>query len=154
MVYFVIEFQSGDTGAALIYKYNTYSEAEYKYYDTMRAASASSVPKHGAILFDENMNMHLFNGVAHRETPSDIMLYYVLEFQTGGEVDAVIPVYYTDRAIAEQKYHQVLAAAAVSSVPKHGVIMVTSDMFEVKKEMAYRAPVVEEEEPEVEPETV
>ena len=69
------------------------------------------------------------------------MIYYVIEFQTGGSGSA-LPISYTDRALAFQKYHQIMAAASISDVPKHGAMVITEDLyvFEDKKELAYREP--------------
>ena len=73
------------------------------------------------------------------------MVYYVIEFQTG-DTGSVIPVAYTDRSLAFQKYHQIMSAASVSDVPKHGAMVITEDLyvFEDKKELAYREPVESE----------
>ena len=69
------------------------------------------------------------------------MLYYVLEFQTNGEVGSVIPYTYTDRALAYQKYYEIMSAASVSQVEKHGAMIITGDLYELKSELAYREPI-------------
>lgn len=63
------------------------------------------------------------------------MTYIVIELQTTatGEVAHILNVF-TDRNNAEMKYHQILAAAAVSAIPTHAAVMLTSDGREVKHE--------------------
>lgn len=53
------------------------------------------------------------------------MNYIVIEAQTTNGVTATIVNTYADYAHAEQKYHTVLAAAAVSTVPIHSASMLT-----------------------------
>lgn len=69
------------------------------------------------------------------------MIYYVIEFQSGDSGNA-LPIAYTDPTLAFQKYHQIMAAASISNVPKHGAMVITEDLyvFEGKKELAYREP--------------
>ena len=60
-------------------------------------------------------------------------IYYVIEFQsdaTGG----CLPASYTNRADAEEKYHQVLQFAAKSEVRKHGAMIINEDGFVLKSE--------------------
>lgn len=63
------------------------------------------------------------------------MVYYVLEFQTGVNSGAVLPVAYTDRATAEAAYHTILSAAATSNVRKHGAMLCNEDMFIIKQDI-------------------
>lgn len=76
------------------------------------------------------------------------MNYFVFEFQTN-ETGTCLVGSFTDRVQAESAYYTILAAAAVSTVKKHGAMLCNEDMFVLKKEMAYRAP---EPEPQPEPE--
>lgn len=69
------------------------------------------------------------------------MLYYVLEFQTNGTVGAIVTYTYTDRSIAYQKYYEIMSAASVSDVAKHGAMIITGDLYELKSELAYREPI-------------
>lgn len=49
------------------------------------------------------------------------MNYIVIEFQTDNDnVTSAIPYVYSDRSVAEQKYHMILSAAAVSGLKYHG----------------------------------
>lgn len=75
------------------------------------------------------------------------MIFYVLEFQTTNGSGAVIPTAYTDRPTAEAAYHQVLAAAAQSSVYKHGAMLCNEDMFVLKQEVYTHYPVQDEDDP-------
>ena len=56
------------------------------------------------------------------------MTFIVIELQTNanGAVGNFVWAY-TERSQAEQKYHTVLAAAAVSALPSHAAVMLTSE---------------------------
>ena len=56
------------------------------------------------------------------------MTYIVVELQTStdGTVANLVTAY-TDRNEAEQKYHLVLSSAAVSTLPAHAAVLLTSD---------------------------
>lgn len=69
------------------------------------------------------------------------MVYYVIESQVNGDTGSVNPVAYTDKALAEQAYHTALAAAAVSTVQKHGVMLCNEDLFVLKEEVYNHYPV-------------
>lgn len=60
-------------------------------------------------------------------------MYIVIEIQTSTQV-ATIVTSHSNRNEAEQKYHQILAAAAVSAVPKHGAVMLTDEGVRLKGE--------------------
>ena len=63
------------------------------------------------------------------------MKYIVLEIQTNknGTVGNIVTSY-DDMSLAESKYHQILAAAATSSVPIHTAVMLTNDGAVIKSE--------------------
>ena len=48
-------------------------------------------------------------------------MYIVQEFQTNGDTTAVLTYQYTDQNLAEQKFHEILSYAAVSTVNVHAV---------------------------------
>ena len=56
------------------------------------------------------------------------MTFIVIEVQTNadGTVGNIVTSY-TDRNLAEQKYHMILASAAVSSLPAHCAVLMTND---------------------------
>ena len=55
-------------------------------------------------------------------------MYIVIEVQTNEEGKAsTIVTSYDNPAQAESKYHTILAAAAVSTVPKHGAVILQDD---------------------------
>lgn len=60
-------------------------------------------------------------------------MFIVIEIQTSTQVATIVNAY-EDRNTAEQKYHQILAAAAVSTVPKHGAVMLTDEGVRLKGE--------------------
>lgn len=51
-------------------------------------------------------------------------MYIVTELQTNGETTAILNYTYTDKNIALQQYHTILAAAAVSQVEVHTAYIV------------------------------
>lgn len=63
------------------------------------------------------------------------MDYIVIEIQTQttGQVATLVNAF-SDKNTAEQKYHQILSAAAVSNVAIHSASMLTSDGRQVKYE--------------------
>lgn len=87
--------------------------------------------------------------------------FYVIEIQKylSGEFGHIVHYAYDEdankaRLKAESKYHEVLAAAAVSELPQHSATLLTSDGRAVMSQ-CYRHEVVEPEPeptPEVEPE--
>ena len=66
------------------------------------------------------------------------MIFYIVEFQSGNGAGAAIVTTKSTQQEAEQVFHTIMAAAAVSSVPQHGAMIMTSDMFVLKSELAYR----------------
>lgn len=56
------------------------------------------------------------------------MNYIVIELQTNGGTTAVVPpAVYTNKQEAESKFHQCQAAAAISSVEEHTVLLFDSN---------------------------
>lgn len=74
-------------------------------------------------------------------------MYIVIEIQTSTQVATIVNSY-SDRNTAEQKYHQILSAAAVSAVPKHAAVMLTEEGTRLKSECYIH----EQPEPEEDPE--
>ena len=62
------------------------------------------------------------------------MQYVVIELQDSGASVANIVTAYESVYEAEKKYHEVLAAAAVSPVPCHSAVMLGSDGRFIKSE--------------------
>ena len=63
------------------------------------------------------------------------MVHYTIEIQTNDGVGAAIPMAYPDQAQAEQKYHEILAAAAISPVQQHGAIIISADFRYIRREI-------------------
>lgn len=62
----------------------------------------------------------------------------ILEIQHSNDgTNATLVNSYTDQATAEQKYHQVLAAAAVSAVDVHSAVMLDDTGNRIKGETYY-----------------
>lgn len=70
------------------------------------------------------------------------MNYIVIESQTANGVTTTLTDTFADYAHAEQKYHTVLAAAAVSEVPLHSASMLTERGNLVKYECYDRSEAV------------
>lgn len=66
-------------------------------------------------------------------------MYIVIEIQKNDQVATIVNSY-ADRNVAEQKYHQILAAASVSSVQIHSAVMLEEDGRLLKRE-TYSHPV-------------
>lgn len=60
-------------------------------------------------------------------------MYIVLEIQTSTTVATLVNSY-EDRNQAESKYHQILSAAALSSVPKHSAVLMNDVGQTIKNE--------------------
>lgn len=66
------------------------------------------------------------------------MVHFIIEIQKTETGAAIVPpVGYDNREQAEQKYHNTLAAAAVSQVPAHTVLMINDTGDVVKAETYY-----------------
>ena len=71
-------------------------------------------------------------------------MYIVMEIQKQSEESiATIVDSFTDLNMAENKYHTILAAAAVSEVPMHSAVMLLDDGLEMKHEI-YQHPAFSE----------
>lgn len=78
------------------------------------------------------------------------MKYIVQEIQTFDTGNIATPSYaYNDRLAAESKYHALLSGAAISKLPLHAVVLMTSD-GRIVASQSYTHPV---EEPAPEEET-
>lgn len=60
-------------------------------------------------------------------------MYIVIEIQTSNTVATLVNSY-EDRNQAESKYHQILTAAALSSVPKHSAVLMNEIGQTIKNE--------------------
>ena len=62
-------------------------------------------------------------------------MYIVIELQTINDSQvANVVTAYTEQKVAEQKYHTILAAAAVSSLPCHAAVMLDEKGRMIKSE--------------------
>ena len=60
-------------------------------------------------------------------------MYIVMEIQKGNTVSTIVDSYETLNE-AENKYHTILAYAAISSVPKHSAVLLTEEGDYIKHE--------------------
>ena len=59
-------------------------------------------------------------------------MYIVFEIQTNADQSiGTLVTTYTDQLQAESAYHQVLASAAVSALPKHSCVLMTEEGFQL-----------------------
>lgn len=54
-------------------------------------------------------------------------MFAVIEIQKNGATATPITTLFTDKDQAYSKYHQVLAAAAISQIPEHSAILVSEE---------------------------
>lgn len=66
---------------------------------------------------------------------NEVMTYIVLEIQKTSDTEvATIVASFNDRNEAESRYHQVLAAASISSIKKHSAVLLMDDGTFMKSE--------------------
>lgn len=62
-------------------------------------------------------------------------MFLVIEIQTGADgTVSTLNYSYTTRNAAEEQFHRILTAAAVSSLPKHAALMVSDEGFPLRHE--------------------
>lgn len=64
-------------------------------------------------------------------------MFIVIELQTTNGVTAVLTDVFQNREQAEQKFHNVLSYAAVSSVDIHAVSILSADGFVLKNDVYF-----------------
>lgn len=62
------------------------------------------------------------------------MVFIVMEIQSNNESATTLINSYTDRNAAESKFHQILGAAAISSVLTHSAVLLTDTGKMLKNE--------------------
>lgn len=68
-------------------------------------------------------------------------VFYVLELQTyGNGTGTVIPQSYDNLREAESKYYLILSSAAISTVYRHGAVLMTEEGFTLKQEVFTHLP--------------
>jgi len=73
-------------------------------------------------------------------------MFLVIEIQTSTSGVSTLSYSFTDRNAAEEQYHRILTAAAVSQLPKHAAIMVSEEGFPLRHECyKHEVPAAEEE---------
>ena len=132
MLFYVIEFQSGETGSVISFSFTEEQyqsgEADAKYHDLLRIAATSNIRKHGVILMNDYLVPIKHDVYTHGEDEDGNTITYVLEVQSG-ESGAVIPFAFASdqRSAIDSKYYSILAAAAQSSIPRHGAMVIDED---------------------------
>lgn len=71
-------------------------------------------------------------------------MYIVTELQTSEETTTVLSTTFTDRNLAEQQYHTILAFAAVSTVPIHAASIFNELGQTIKNEYYYHKATTED----------
>lgn len=71
MVFYVIEIQTqAETGAVIPFTFTNRNEAEAKYHSLLAVCATSNVPKHGAMLFNDDgfiLKTEVYNHVVEAE---------------------------------------------------------------------------------------
>lgn len=70
-MFIVIEIQKDVTAATLVSTHDTRNEAENKYHTVLAYAAVSSLPKHSAVLMDENGITLKQESYFHEEEPNE-----------------------------------------------------------------------------------
>lgn len=70
-MFIVIEIQKDVTAATLVSTHDTRNEAENKYHTVLAYAAVSSLPKHSAVLMDENGITLKHESYFHEEEPNE-----------------------------------------------------------------------------------
>lgn len=71
-------------------------------------------------------------------------MFIVTELQTSEETTSVLNTVFTERNLAEQQYHTILASAAVSTVPTHAASIFNELGQTIKNEFYYHPTVTED----------
>ena len=58
-------------------------------------------------------------------------MFFVIETQTNDGVGSTIVTTFADRNEAESKFHDILKSAAISSVQKHGAVILSEDCLAI-----------------------
>ena len=71
MVFYVIEIQTqAETGAVIPFTFTNRNEAEAKYHSLLAVCATSNVPKHGAMLFNDDgfiLKSEVYNHIVEAE---------------------------------------------------------------------------------------
>ena len=135
MLFYVIEFQSGETGSVISFSFTgeqyQAGEADAKYHDLLRVAATSSVRKHGVIFMTDLLVPIKQDVYNHGADDDESLITYVLEVQSDDSHGAIIPFAFASdqRSAIDSKYYSLLAAAAQSSVPRHGAMVIDENCF-------------------------
>ena len=70
MIYYVIELQTGETGACLPVAYADRADAEEKYHHVLQYAAKSEIRKHGAMIITEDGFVVKKEVYVHGEEPA------------------------------------------------------------------------------------
>lgn len=75
MIFYVIEIQTGtESGAIIPFSFSDRNQAEAKYHSLLAVCATSSVPKHGAMLFNEDgfiLKSEVYNHVEPELEPNE-----------------------------------------------------------------------------------
>ncbi len=67
-MYIVVEMQTTETVSTIVNAYDNINQAYSKYYDILKFASVSSVPRHGACIFTDDGQMFECKSFVHDVT--------------------------------------------------------------------------------------
>ena len=134
-LFIVVELQrNGDQVANIVNDYSTENTAFYNFHYTSAFAAISEVDKHAVSLLNAEGGLIDRSIYLHTDDDQETVQpkYIVIEYQINGEQAGRIVTAHDTLQDAEYKFHTVAAAAAISSVEKHLVIVLNDDGFPVE----------------------
>lgn len=134
-LYIVVELQrTGDQVANIVTDYDSDSTAYYNFHYASAFAAISSVDKHAVSLLNSVGGLVERSVFIHSDDDFDEIApkYIVVEYQINGDQAGKIVTAHDTLYDAKYKFHTVAAAAAISSVETHLVIVLNDDGFPIE----------------------
>lgn len=109
----------------LVYDYASLNQAKSSFHTVMANAELSEIPKHGAVLLNEEGSLITseccFHGNGYNPDK-----FIVLEIQVNNDESiGTLNSSFVNQFQAESAYYTVLASAAISALPKHSAVILT-----------------------------
>ena len=143
-LYIVVELQkNGENLSHLISEFTTQAQAYYGFYYAAAFAAVSDLDQHTVILLNKDGAIIDKIAFSHEEKideetilpPAISPKYLVIEYQVNGEAISKIPTVLNSLSEALQNFHAVSSFAAVSTVEKHFVMLLSEDGNMLKYEI-------------------
>lgn len=127
MKFVLLELQVNANGelGILVSDYSVLNQAKSSFHTVMANAELSELPKHGAVLMDEEGNQILAECCFHGDGYNPDK-FIVLEIQVNDDESiGTLNSSFVNQFQAESAYYTVLASAAISALPKHSAVILT-----------------------------